>query len=394
VRDSPILMASDDGPEDIKRKYENAKKEFDRLKKENDSLKRENKELENENKELERKIKNLKDELAALVMDQQLRVPSPWFKPNVTGLRRKVGAPMGHKGYSRKIPTPEQITHIEEFSTDHCPHCNTPVQPSELFEERYIWDIPPPVPIIKKLKIYRSWCPICKKMVRPRLDNVFPHKKFGLTLIVFVVFLRMIGLTREKIEAVLKEFYGLAVTTGTLKSLEEFAASKLRYKYDEVKEEIRKAKTVNLDETGWRVDGVSHWLWTFCDKFRSLFVVDRSRGKSVPETVLDEDFDGVIVNDGWTAYNSLDLQKQQCLYHVNRQLQRIETIYRIETRGFMEEKEPIFRRAGRPRAEFLEFAKELRQLMSEAVKFVESKPSMRSRANASPTFRKNERAYL
>lgn len=39
-----------------------------------------------------------------------------------------------------------------------------------------------------------------------------------------------------------------------------------------IKESIADSPNINIDETGWRVDDMNHWLWVFASKDRTLYI--------------------------------------------------------------------------------------------------------------------------
>ena len=39
---------------------------------------------------------------------------------------------------------------------------------------------------------------------------------------------------------------------------------------------------LHADETGWRVDGKTHWLWCFTTTDLTYYMIDRSRGSARP----------------------------------------------------------------------------------------------------------------
>ena len=60
------------------------------------------------------------------------------------------------------------------------------------------------------------------------------------------------------------------------------------------------------DETGWRVGAVRHWLWAFATPDTTVYAICPGRGFDDAVTVLDADFDGVLVRDGWAPYRRSD----------------------------------------------------------------------------------------
>lgn len=126
-----------------------------------------------------------------------------------------------------------------------------------------------------------------------------------------------------------------------------------REEFEEVKRQIREAEVVNADETGWRINGINHWLWTFITKNAVLFKVDKRRSSDVPKEVLGEDFAGVLISDFYSAYHTkLPYRKQKCLVHFLRDSQKV----------------------SQNSAEAEKFHKGIKRLVRDAAKFKENSP--------------------
>jgi hypothetical protein len=103
--------------------------------------------------------------------------------------------------------------------------------------------------------------------------------------------------------------------------------------YAAIREAVRHGKSVHVDWTGWRVDGVNHHLWDFLspEARAAFFTVTRSAGHTVSERALGKRRkDRVLECDRGTAFNGLSERKQRCwvhlLRHARRGLERWETI--------------------------------------------------------------------
>ena len=81
---------------------------------------------------------------------------------------------------------------------------------------------------------------------------------------------------------------------------------------------IQEAKAVYADETGWRMDGANWYLWVFVTQRGTQYVIEDTRGKGVAVRALGEKKDRVIISDGYTAYQNLPGDKQQCWVHLLR----------------------------------------------------------------------------
>ncbi|MGQ0735978.1 MAG: IS66 family transposase, partial [Acidobacteriota bacterium] len=70
------------------------------------------------------------------------------------------------------------------------------------------------------------------------------------------------------------------------------------------------------DETGWKVAGTLHWLWTFATPTTTVYAIRPGRGYGDAATVLGEAFRGVLARDGWVPYRRfVHADHQTCLAH-------------------------------------------------------------------------------
>jgi transposase len=84
-------------------------------------------------------------------------------------------------------------------------------------------------------------------------------------------------------------------------------------------------KALFCDETGWRLSGITHWLWCFATSKLCYYVIDRSRASPVIRAVLGHVFQGILICDFWGAYNKIcTLAKQRCFYHLFTELVKID----------------------------------------------------------------------
>ena len=78
------------------------------------------------------------------------------------------------------------------------------------------------------------------------------------------------------------------------------------------------------DETGWRVGGERHWLWVFATPDTTVYAICPGRGFDDALTVLEADFNGVLIRDGWAPYRCLDdALHQTCVAHLLRRCKHL-----------------------------------------------------------------------
>jgi transposase len=87
-------------------------------------------------------------------------------------------------------------------------------------------------------------------------------------------------------------------------------------------EYVREAQVAHADETGWaegRKSGRAKraWLWGVATVLVVVFRVDASRGGKAAQSLLGEDFTGLLVTDRWSGYQRYDAGlRQLCWAHL------------------------------------------------------------------------------
>src|SRR3989344_723518 len=138
------------------------------------------------------------------------------IKPNWNKIPKPSGAHLGNKGYARHIP--KRIDKIRELSPKRCPHCNTKLGETQEIRSRHVTDIK----LTSKVKttrfdIHRKYCPQCKKLVEPEVKEALPHARFGLNLMLLVMYLKLgLRLPCNKICSYFMDMFGLKISEGEI----------------------------------------------------------------------------------------------------------------------------------------------------------------------------------
>ena len=246
-------------------------------------------------------------------------------KDNKDGRRRgkKPGRNKGHKGSRRQRPV--KIDRTVEHRADCCPDCGGELKRRSSKRKRIIEDIPESVSVeTVEHVIGRDYCPVCDKTVEPVITEALPNSSIGNGILVLSAWLHYaLGSTISQILAVFNFHLQFKMSAGGLVQMWHRLSGILLSWYEEITDDIQNAGVLHGDETGWRVNGKTHWLWCFTSKTATIFTIERSRGRPVVLTFIKECFDGVLVSDFWFAYNVLTCVKQKCLVHLLRELERV-----------------------------------------------------------------------
>ena len=94
--------------------------------------------------------------------------------------------------------------------------------------------------------------------------------------------------------------------------------------YDEIDEMVKSSGVLHGDETGWRINGKTHWLWAFTTQHATYYVINKSRASPVVLRFFKKAFAGILVTDFWGAYNAIVCAgKQKCLAHLLGDMKKV-----------------------------------------------------------------------
>ena len=244
-----------------------------------------------------------------------------YTKPNTPrGRRRKrPGARDGHPGHRR--PTPTRIDRRQQHRLKVCPCCGGPLQRCRRTRTRLVEDLPEDLhSVVTEHTIHRDYCPKCKKHVEPVVPDALPGATFGHRIISFTSWCHYgLGVTIDQLVDILQYHLQTKLSAGGLIAAWQRLADLLTPWYEQIAEQARASAYLHADETGWRVQGQTCWLWCFANGQVCYYLIDRCRGSPVLQRFFGEAFDGILLHDFWTAYESIDvLDRQYCLVHLLR----------------------------------------------------------------------------
>lgn len=291
-------------------------------------------ELEEENKRLKKKLKEVEEEFEEHKKECALiNNGTPAFvKEDVKHkARRKLGAPVGHKGYWRKIP--ERIDFIKPLCILACPCCGGTLSCVQEVRERYVEDLPPILlPIVTKYLIERRYCTQCKKLVEAEVPDALPGARLGLRVMLLIAFLKIrMALPEDKIVELLRSTYSFIISRAEIVGALDQVRRAFGSHYAEIEKKIREAVIKGADETGWRLNGQNHWVWCMINDEVAWYKVHRRRSYKVIQPVLKNQQGKILVTDRLTTYNQLVAENgsdhQICWAHILRDSKRLAKNY-------------------------------------------------------------------
>lgn len=235
------------------------------------------------------------------------------------------GRKPGHAGSRRDRAT--KIDRHETHSLSCCPDCGGPVTPVRgKPRTRIVEDIAPTGPETTEHMIHSHYCPHCKKRVEPKVTSAMPKAAIGNRALLLGAWLHYgLGQTISQIQALFNSLFEFQLSAGAL--TQQWARLGLVFKpwHEQIGQAVRRGGVLHSDETGWRVNGKTHWLWCFTNPTASYYTIDPSRGSEVINNFLKDSFAGTLITDFFSAYNLVVAAKyQKCLAHLLRTIKDLD----------------------------------------------------------------------
>lgn len=227
---------------------------------------------------------------------------------------RKPGGQKGHPGKTSK-PKP---TRFEEHTMSECPHCGSSHIHSIDQETRNITDLqPPPPPVTTRHTVHIYECSNCKaKDMMPETGLPSAGELGSRAIAEFGA--NYLDRLTHRMSAARMARMRLPVATGTVHNGLRRLGNNLAPQVAAILAVLINARVLHIDETSYRVNGETIWVWIFLDPVTgcTLYVLRDSRGRDVLDEIL-RGFRGTIVCDGWRPYRAWKIQR--CWAHIIRE---------------------------------------------------------------------------
>jgi hypothetical protein len=192
--------------------------------------------------------------------------------------------------------------------------------------KRIIEDIPEVEPESTEHEIEGYWCKTCKKIVEPVVADALPKAAIGHRAVALTAWLHYgVGNTLSQILNVYNDYLRFKLTAGGLVQM-WYRIQEILYEwYGQIGREAKGSSYLHGDESGWRVNGKTHWLWCFTNESLTYYLIDRCRGSPVLFKYFEEEFKGCLITDFWRAYDLIQSgSRQYCLAHLLREIHDID----------------------------------------------------------------------
>jgi len=261
----------------------------------------------------------------------------PGKKPKPKSLRtpsgRKRGGQVGHKGHGIKHLQTRQPDKTVEHWPDDCGGCGNREQCIALgkaVNNQYEYDVLM-IPVITKHVIYNVACPLKNGAVLAGTAPLNSTHEYGNGILALCALLYTFGtVSYDRIKELINGLFGLPISKATVYKAVQKCKEGLGDTIEWIREQLRISLLLFLDETGFNIDGVLHWIHTATNGILTYLSVQEKRGEEgmIKAGILNH-FKQTGIHDYWKSYYKfIEMIHALCNAHLLREL-----IERLENTG-------------------------------------------------------------
>jgi transposase len=233
-------------------------------------------------------------------------------KPRRSGGKR--GARKGHSGTGPTLLSPTEM-HLIHPGPCACGHGE--LISLEPYYTHQVIELPPIEMDIHHFILHQGTCSGCGKTLKAQVPS--EHQAgYGPRLSALIGELAgMYRTSRRLIQDFCQSVLRIPMSLGAVQKVLDRVSHALLPHYEAIATLARQAPVGYIDETPWYCQNTLNWLWTLTTDTVSLYLIHPHRSK---EAFLDliEDWQGILVSDGYGVYQNWVHYRQTCLAHLMR----------------------------------------------------------------------------
>lgn len=239
---------------------------------------------------------------------------SPFTKPARRATVDKRGARKGHPGAGVTLLEPTAVQHVYPAP---CACGQGERTTPTLYHTHQVIELPPLTMEITHLLLHQAHCVGCGALLKADLPSQHTTG-YGPRLTALIAELGgMHRNSRRLVQDFCHSVLHLPISLGAIQKVIDRASHALVPHYEAIATLARQAPVGYIDETPWYCHHTLQWLWTMATDTVSLYVIHPHRSKEAFLTLI-EDWQGILVSDGYGVYQDWVNHRQTCLAHLIR----------------------------------------------------------------------------
>ena len=239
---------------------------------------------------------------------------SPFTKPMRRPSSGKRGARKGHPGAGATLLAPTDVQYVYPAPCA-CGHgdLGTPT----LYHTHQVIELPPMALDITHFLLHQARCGGCGALRKADIPSA-QTTGYGPRLTALIGELGgMHRTSRRLVQDFCHSVLHLPMSLGAIQKVIDRASQAIGPHYEAIAALAHQAPVGYIDETPWYRQHTLQWLWTMTTETVALYLIHPHRSKEAFFALID-DWQGILVSDGYGVYQDWVNRRQTCLAHLIR----------------------------------------------------------------------------
>lgn len=151
-------------------------------------------------------------------------------------------------------------------------------------------------------------------------DHHLERYRYSANVLSYVIYnIIEVHIPQNKLAKIMQRMFGYPLVQPTINRMIQRAVEKYRDTYEEIRQRLSRGKLIHADETHVSVKGKDSYVWVFTSMEDVIYIWSETREGYIAAEFLKH-FNGVLVSDFYSAYDSAGCPQQRCLIHLIRDL--------------------------------------------------------------------------
>ena len=227
--------------------------------------------------------------------------------------RKGVGKP-GHPGHRQGLLPP---TTVYELKPVRCACRHTTFSLAKSFYTHQVIELPPIAIEVTHFVLHQSWCAHCGNWTQAQVPAEHASGYGPRFRALIGELAGTYGNGRRMVQTFGTSVLQVPISLGAIQKVLDRMAQAIELHYSAIATQARHALASYIDETSWWCTHTLHWLWVMVSERVAFHMIHPRRSNEAFAALID-DWEGILVSDGYGVYQSWVEARQTCLAHLIR----------------------------------------------------------------------------
>ena len=242
---------------------------------------------------------------------------SPYKKPRQrpkAATPRKAGGKPGHQGHHQVLLA---STTVHEVRPERCACGHTEFALTMPYQTHQVIELPPIEMEVTHWVLHQGWCLNCGTWSKAPLP---PEHATGYGPRFSALIGELAGTYgngRRMVQTFCASVLRVPISLGAIQKVLDRVTQAIEPYYAVIARHARQASVNYIDETPWYCLNTLEWLWVMASERVAFYMIHPRRSKEAFAALID-DWEGILVSDGYGVYQKWVEARQTCVAHLIR----------------------------------------------------------------------------